>query len=124
MNPFEILIVVVIAVLIIGMIYNTTFNIISSKINKSKLSKNNFINNPSDIHNLIDLAINEKTRIKLKINNKELRLKILKSHLVQNTKYQSSFTKQKLVFDLVQLEGKTEVSWKQFTEGYPKATFL
>jgi c-di-GMP-binding flagellar brake protein YcgR len=71
MNPFEILIIVVIAVLILGMIYNTTSKIISSKISKSKLPKIDFINNPSDIHNLIDLAINEKTRIKLKINNRE-----------------------------------------------------
>ena len=71
MNPFEILIVVVIAVLILGMIYNTTSKIISSKISKSKLPKIDFINNPSDIHNLINLAIKDKTRIKLKINNRE-----------------------------------------------------
>ena len=71
MNPFEILIVVVVSVLIIGMIYNTTSKIISSKINKSKLPKIDFINNPSDIHNLINLAIKDKTRIKLKINNRE-----------------------------------------------------
>jgi hypothetical protein len=71
MNPFEILIVVVIAVLILGMIYNTTSKIISSKISKSKLPKIDFINNPSDIHNLINLAIKKKTRIKLKINNRE-----------------------------------------------------
>ena len=71
MNPFEILIAVVIAVLILGMIYNTTSKIISSKISKSKLTKIDFINNPSDIHNLINLAIKDKTRIKLKINNRE-----------------------------------------------------
>ena len=71
MNPFEILIVVVVAVLILGMIYNTTSKIISSKISKSKLPKIDFINNPSDIHNLINLAIKDKTRIKLKINNRE-----------------------------------------------------
>ncbi len=59
----------------------------------------------------------------VKINNKELRLKIIKSHLVRNTKYQVPSTEQKLVFDLVQLEGKTEVSWKQFKEGYPQAKF-
>ncbi len=71
MNPFEILIVVVVAVFIFGMIYNTTSKIILSKISKSKLPKIDFINNPSDIHNLINLAIKEKTRIKLKINNRE-----------------------------------------------------
>jgi c-di-GMP-binding flagellar brake protein YcgR len=71
MNPFEILIVVVAAVLILGMIYNTTSKFISTKISKSKLPKIDFINNPSDIHNLINLAIKEKTRIKLKINNRE-----------------------------------------------------
>jgi c-di-GMP-binding flagellar brake protein YcgR len=71
MNPFEILILVLIAVLILGMIYNTTSKIISSKISKSKLPKIDFINNPSDIHNLINLAIKDKTRIKLKINNRE-----------------------------------------------------
>ena len=29
----------------------------------------------------------------------------------------------KLVLDQVQLEGKNQVSWKQFKEGYPKAKF-
>ena len=71
MNPFEILIVVVVAVLILGMIYNTTTKIISSKISKNKLPKNDSINNPTDIHNLINLAIKQKTRIKLKIDNRE-----------------------------------------------------
>jgi len=39
------------------------------------------------------------------------RLRILKAHLDQG----------KLVLDLVQLEGKTPVSYKQFKEGYPEA---
>ena len=41
----------------------------------------------------------------------EKRLKIIKAHL----------EKGKLVLDLVQLEGKDPVSWKQFQEGYPQA---
>lgn len=47
------------------------------------------------------------------------RLKILKAHLDQSpdTKHQT------LVLDLVQLEGKNPVSWKQFREAYPTATF-
>lgn len=39
------------------------------------------------------------------------RLKILKAHLEDNL----------LIFDLVQLEGKNPVTWKQFKEGYPEA---
>lgn len=41
------------------------------------------------------------------------RLKILKAHLEDN----------KLVLDSVQLEGKETVTWKQFVEGYPQASF-
>lgn len=41
------------------------------------------------------------------------RLKLLKAHLEEG----------KLVLDEVQLEGKDPVSWKQFKEGYPKASF-
>lgn len=50
--------------------------------------------------------------IEQKTNTK--RLKILKAHL----------EKQKLVLDLVQLEGKKPVTWKQFLEGYPQASWL
>ena len=55
---------------------------------------------------------------KVSIKNQELRIKILESHLEPNTKYQILNTNQKLVFDLVQLEGKNPISWKQFQEGY------
>lgn len=41
------------------------------------------------------------------------RLKLLKTHLEG----------EKLVLDLVQLEGKKPVSWKQFTQGYPGFSF-
>lgn len=48
------------------------------------------------------------------LNNKEQkRLKIITSRLEGN----------KLVPERVQLEGKTEVSWKQFQEGYPNFQF-
>jgi len=46
----------------------------------------------------------------VRINNQTKRLKILKAHL-QN---------KKLALDLVQLEGKKPVTWKQFLEGYPQ----
>lgn len=58
------------------------------------------------------------TEISLDTNSKKLRrLKILKSH-VKKAKTA------KLILDEVQLEGKNPVSWRQFIEGYPKATFL
>lgn len=44
---------------------------------------------------------------------KEKRLKISKAHLENNN----------LILDRVQLEGKKEVAWKQFKEGYPKVIF-
>ncbi len=45
--------------------------------------------------------------------NEPKRLKIIKCRLVEN----------KLMPELVQLEGKTEVNWKQFQEGYPEYEF-
>ena len=71
MNPFEILIIVLIAILLIGMIYNTTTKILTSKTSKGRLPKIDFISNPSDIHNMVNLAIKEKARVKLRINNRE-----------------------------------------------------
>ena len=46
------------------------------------------------------------------------RLKIMKAHLED-----LSINHQSLAIDLVQLEGKGPVSWKQFKEAYPSATF-
>jgi len=51
--------------------------------------------------------------IKVGANKEEKRIKIIKSHLEDN----------KLVLGVVQLEGKTEVTWKQFQEGYPEYEF-
>lgn len=53
------------------------------------------------------------TQIKL-ADGQIRRLKILKAHLI----------KSKLILDLVQLEGKKPVSFKQFTEGYPGAIII
>jgi methionyl-tRNA formyltransferase len=58
------------------------------------------------------------TYAKLTKNQSPKRLKIVKAHtekLVPNASC--------LVPDLVQLEGKNEVSWQQFTSGYPQAQF-
>jgi len=60
---------------------------------------------------------------KLKTNNplrgKNLkRLKILKAHVEELMPNASC-----LVPDIVQLEGKSEVSWQQFTSGYPNFSF-
>lgn len=49
----------------------------------------------------------------IKINDQELRLKLLKAHIDYK----------KLVLDEVQLEGKNPVIWEQFQEGYKEATF-
>ena len=45
------------------------------------------------------------------------RLKILKAHLEKPL----AISRQPLVIDLVQLEGKSPVSWEEFNRGYPKA---
>jgi len=50
----------------------------------------------------------------VKINNQVKRLKILKAHLEKN----------KLILNQVQLEGKNNVSFKQFKEGYPKVEII
>lgn len=46
------------------------------------------------------------------------RLRILKTHIELITNNSQPITK--LVLDLVQLEGKKPVSWKQFRQGYPE----
>ncbi|NOY15241.1 MAG: methionyl-tRNA formyltransferase [bacterium] len=51
----------------------------------------------------------------IKLNNIKKRLKILKAHLDSG---------QKLQIDIVQLEGKKPVTWKQFLSGYPQAEIL
>ena len=63
-------------------------------------------------------------------DKEQIRLKILKAHLesIQATGSKLPATKlvpsaQCLVPDLIQLEGKSPVSWKQFLEGYPEAKF-
>ena len=48
------------------------------------------------------------------------RLKILKAHL---SNLQTTTNGPQLMLDEVQLEGKSPVSWRQFTEGYPNAKF-
>lgn len=50
----------------------------------------------------------------VKTDNQVKRLKILKAHLENN----------QLVLDLIQLEGKKPVTWKQFLEGYPNSQIL
>lgn len=57
------------------------------------------------------------TEVKIMANGQWLmkRLKILKAHL--------DIDHQSLVIDIVQLEGKNPVSWKQFKEGYPETEF-
>jgi len=59
------------------------------------------------------------------------RLKILRAHLepIQNTKYlpagrQGKIQDTKLALDLVQLEGRNPVPWKQFREGYPEVKLM
>ncbi len=54
------------------------------------------------------------TYVKLSPKDGQKRLKILEAHIES----------EKFIPDMVQLEGKNEVSWKQFIEGYPKADFL
>lgn len=51
---------------------------------------------------------------KIRIKDKELRLKLLKAHVEK----QSVTSHESLVLDEVQLEGKNPVSWRQFKEAY------
>ncbi|MCL5798371.1 MAG: methionyl-tRNA formyltransferase [Patescibacteria group bacterium] len=59
------------------------------------------------------------TNIQITENRQQItkRLKIIHAHVESITHNTPPTTK--LVLDLVQLEGKNTVSWKQFTEGYP-----
>jgi methionyl-tRNA formyltransferase len=83
---------------------------------------------PTTIHNFIRAMTpwpGAWTTVKLQSGRVKLlkRLKILKAHFdkTPSTIHHSLTTK--LVLDLVQLEGKTPVSWEQFKEGYPKFEF-
>ena len=42
---------------------------------------------------------------------------------IKNTRKEEAKHTTKLVLDTVQLEGKSPVTWKQFSEGYPEAIF-
>lgn len=62
------------------------------------------------------------TEVELRIKNQESRikrLKILRAHL-ENLSPDTCH----LIPDLVQLEGKKPVTWKQFQEGYPEAKII
>ncbi len=48
------------------------------------------------------------------------RIKILKAHIEKDP----TSSRLSLIPDIVQLEGKSPVSWKQFIEGYPEAKFV
>lgn len=67
-------------------------------------------------------------KLKVKIEKLEKKLKILKAHVVKNTSGVDPDSPEvdgstRLVPDLVQLEGKTPVSWQQFQAGYPNFEF-
>lgn len=65
------------------------------------------------------------TEIKLtsyQANKLSRRLKILRAH-VEKKRVTSHESRVILVPDLVQLEGKNPVSWKEFKKGYPEANF-
>ncbi|HUV72009.1 MAG TPA: methionyl-tRNA formyltransferase [Clostridia bacterium] len=89
----------------------------TSKLTSSK-AKIDWQKPAEEIEKLIRAAYPEPgawTTIELRTQKSEvktLRLKILKAHLENK----------KLVLDKVQLEGKKPVTWKQFKEGYPKAS--
>src|SRR3989344_5065101 len=56
-------------------------------------------------------------------DKEQIKLKILKTHLNKSPSTEHHAPNTKLVLDLVQLEGKNPVTWKQFLEGYPEAKF-
>jgi len=63
----------------------------------------------------------QKSCLRRQAKVKSRRLKILKAHLEETLNTQHVTAKQiKLILDVVQLEGKKPVSWKQFKEGYPE----
>jgi methionyl-tRNA formyltransferase len=64
------------------------------------------------------------TKVKLGSEQVTKRLKILKAHTEKSSAINHQPSIIKLVLDEVQLEGKNPVTWKQFKQGYPKATFL
>lgn len=80
----------------------------------------NWKKNPREIDRLIRAAFPEPgawTEIKLFPDRQpatKKRLKILKAHLEND----------KLILDLVQLEGKSPVAWKQFLQGYPGSEII
>lgn len=66
-------------------------------------------------------------RLRMTDSSEQKRLKILKAHVEQvpasHPQNSTHFPLPTLVLDLVQLEGKTPVSWKEFKRGYPEASF-
>lgn len=69
-----------------------------------------------------EIQITDNPSTSLRTSRKQItskRLKILKAHLAS----QGQPLRDKLVLDVVQLEGKNPVSWKQFKEGHPGFNF-
>jgi len=56
---------------------------------------------------------------RLKNEKTKRRLKILKAHLINSL----TINEQKLIIDVVQLEGKKPVGWEEFRRGYPNFSF-
>ncbi len=109
MNPFEILFIVLLAIFIFGLIFNTTTKLITSKIKNKILPKNNLINDLNDLQNLIHTTIKQKSRIKLKINNKG------QSYSSSIIKIESMLGSHTLILDsLFPPEGNDKIQYSKF----------
>lgn len=81
---------------------------------------------PSTIHQFIRAMTpwpGAWTEIKLGSDKVAKRLKILKAHVEKIPFTTHHPLNTKLVLDLVQLEGKNEITWEQFKQGYPNSSF-
>ena len=70
MYSFAILFFVLLAILVFGLVYNTLTRYFTAKFSGSAVQIKDLVTDPHDIRTLIDTAIAQKTRIKIKLNNR------------------------------------------------------
>jgi len=108
MNPFEILLIVLLIISIFGLIYNTVTKLIRDRITNKNLPKNDLVKDPNDIQNLINTVIKQKSRIKIKINNKG------QSYISSIIKIESMLNSHTLIIDsLFPIEGNDKIQYSK-----------
>lgn len=101
--------IVLLAIFVFGLVYNTLTRYFSAKFSKGIVQKIDLVTEPHDIRNMIDTAISQKTRIKIKINN---RGQSYTSSIIKTESMLNTFTL--LIDSLFPPEGNEKIQYARF----------